>query len=142
MALYRLFGRGRVHAGREIGPDDQRKAYRYLPVDHEARLGWWLGEAFTDVPAYLGDVGHHGALILTEYEPPTTEVVVRLVRPVGTDWVLGQVVRSVSSPSEPTRLGVRFAGSCPYEVFRQLKGLRLDTTPVVAAPEDDSRFWR
>jgi hypothetical protein len=121
---------------------DSRKTYRYPAVGNNARLGWWEGADFREVPAWIEDVSQDGVLIVSEEVPPRTTVYLRLVKPTETDWARIRVLRTTVISKGVFAIGATFPDSCPYELFKDSRGFLLETRDEVRSPEFDGRFWR
>jgi hypothetical protein len=122
--------------------NDQRTTYRYPAVENECRLAWWAGDDFHELPARVENFSLRGALVVSSEMPATTEVYLRLLHPIETDWTLLTIVRAENTRKGKHRIGAEFRESCPYELFTVLPGYQLEYKNRSASPEFNSRDWR
>ena len=137
---------------------NRRKSVRYSGIANQACLAWRTeGEAAAiQLPARVWDISQSGASVLVETRPtllPKQVVWLRMESPAPCDWVETQVV-GVTALRRRIFLGcsrvighlvrVRFAGSCPYDVFKTAThGDQLNATFSDNGPyESDGVIWR
>ena len=97
---------------------ENRKSFRYEPVQSSVYFGWWEEPGFRTLAGTLKNISHGGAFVLTSEPLPRGERVWLCLTDIpGGDWS-EVVVLSVTQRS-PTchEVRVRFVEMCPYELF-------------------------
>jgi hypothetical protein len=116
---------------------DRRRSPRYPAVPNRARLAWREGGRTREATARLVNISGVGAFVLGPEMPAAGAAVrIRLEVPAVTDWVEARAIRRASSG----KLGLDFAGSCPYDVFKAAThGVPRE---IRVPPEFADGYWR
>ena len=75
-------------------PIERRRSQRLQAVPNQALLEWWDCSQKRSSKGYILNISNHGALVFCDSFPPRGEnVLLRLERPVQSDWIASIVVR-------------------------------------------------
>jgi hypothetical protein len=123
--------------GPEEPPRDRRRSPRYPALATRARLAWREEGRTREATARLLNLSHVGALVAADGGPAVGRTAwLRLEGPAPTGWVEATVVRRARSG----KLGLDFAGPCPYEFFRA--ATQRPPREVAIPPEFADGYWR
>jgi hypothetical protein len=118
-----------------------RRAASHETIHNRCLLYWSDGTGTKEVPATLLSVSLiEASLVAKELPPPGQSVWFRLENPVPTEWL--EVDIAWMRP--PHELGLKFRGSCPYDLFKAVAA-GYDLTRHKGDPDRsafDERYWR
>ena len=135
VVVSRLYGlEARESALRPPLPNDRRRTERLQSVPNQAVLEWRDGSQTRSSRGNILNISDHGALISSDSFPQLGEnVLIRLKRPVQTDWTGSIVVRHVSH----NELAVDFGVGCPYDLgLAATQGIDIISS-VLGLPDSD-----
>jgi hypothetical protein len=98
---------------------DRRMAHRYSPARDHVRLGWWNAKQFHTRTARLQNISTSGASMYVEGEGVPPRIVwLCLAGQDASQWLRAEVLEVTSEAAVGGTLRLRFADSCPYDVFK------------------------
>ncbi len=103
--------------------DERRRSQRLPAVPNQAVLEWWDGSQEKSSQGQILNISTHGALVSSDHLPDLgRKVMVRLNRPVRTDWC-GSIAARHRRGNEAA---MDFCVDCPYDlVFAATLGLDI-----------------
>jgi len=94
-------------------PNERRRSPRLQAAPNQAILEWWDRSQKRSSKGYILNISHHGALVFCDSFPQRGEnVLLRLKRPVQSDWISSIVVRH----DQQDEVAVDFNMGCPDEL--------------------------
>jgi PilZ domain len=94
-------------------PNERRRSQRLQTVPNHAVLEWWDRSQKRSSEGKILNISDHGALICADSFPQLGEnVLIRMKRPVQSDWAGSIVVRQV----QQHEVAIDFNMSCPYDL--------------------------
>jgi hypothetical protein len=97
---------------------ENRRSFRYDPIQSSIYLGWWEEPGFRTLAGELKNLSHGGALVLAPEPPPEGERLWLCMTGIpGGDWAEVVVVSMTLRSPTSHEVRVRFVEICPYELF-------------------------
>ncbi len=94
-------------------PNERRRSQRFQTVPNHAVLEWWDRSQKKSSKGKILNISDHGALIRADSSPQLGEnVLVRIKRPVQSDWAGSIVVRQI----QQHELAIDFHVGCAYDL--------------------------
>ncbi len=93
---------------------ERRASPRCNAVQNQSRIELPVSQGRRTVEARLVNISRHGALIVADNLPcDATQIRLRVVTPVKSDWVEARIVRR----SENHEIGLKFPRRCPVDLL-------------------------
>ena len=116
--------------------DERRSSQRLRTVPNQAFLEWRDRSQTRSSEGSILNISDHGALVSCDSFPQLGEnVMIRLKRPVQSDWTSSIVVRHI----QQNEVAIDFIAGCPYDL-RLATTLGLDLISSVLGLADSDRF--
>jgi hypothetical protein len=117
-------------------PEERRRSQRLQAVPNQALLVWWGRSKKWTSEGNILNISNHGALVFSDSFLQLGEnVMIRLKRPVQSDWISSIVVRH----NQQNEVAIDFILGCPYDLgFAATLG--LDIIGSVLGLADSDRF--
>lgn len=134
--------------------NDRRNAHRYALARDNIRLGWWQGQQFRTISAWLRNLSLSGALVQLEEgaaAPAGVKAWICLADQSAKHWAQAEVVEVCPElPETPCVVRLKFLDAFPYESFKtavwddgftrgQPAWPGADDTPPPCKDEDSAR---
>jgi PilZ domain-containing protein len=116
--------------------DERRRSQRLPTVPNQGLLEWWDRSQKRSSEGNILNISNHGALVFSDSFPQLGEnVLIRLNRPVQTDWTGSIVVRH----HQQNEVAIDFIMGCPCDLGLAAT-LGLDIIGSVLGLADSDRF--
>jgi len=94
-------------------PNERRRSQRLQTMPNRAVLEWWDRSQKKSSEGKILNISDHGALIFADSYPQLGEnVMIRIKRPVQSDWAGSIVVRRI----QQNEVAIDFNMGCPYDL--------------------------
>jgi hypothetical protein len=119
-----------------VSQRERRESPRSRAIDNLIRLEWQEPKGSGSTRGRVIDASDTGALIASDVPPPPNQfLLIRVEKPVRTDWTSARVVRRGRS----NEVGVRFLGCSSYAiVLAATQGIDIERS-LISLP-DEQRF--